>query len=370
MSEGVLTDVIGKIKINFGELVVSRGRKHTFLGMILTFNDDGSLQIETKKYIEEAIETFGEDVSTNVSSAAAKKLFEINPATEVLDTERADIFHSVVAKLLWVEKRSRPDIETAISFLCTRVFKNDEDDWLKLKRLVQFLNQTINDVRIVAADDLSKLLTCVDASYTIHHDMRGHTGGAMSFGTGIIHGKARKQRLNTKSSTETEVVGASDYLPYNMWMQHFMEAQGYTLDENLYYQDNQSAMRMEKNGPNSCTGNSWHIHIHFFFIKDQVDAKKLQIVYCPTGQMLVDYFTKPLQGKLFHLFRDVIMGWKHIDTLKHAPSSMSKERVEDMGILDDATKSLLTYVQAVNGQKQCDVKHSALLVPIIRFFNR
>jgi hypothetical protein len=63
MSEGVLTDVIEKIKIRFGELVVSRGRKHTFFGMNLTFNDDASLQIETKKYIEEAIKTFGEDMS-------------------------------------------------------------------------------------------------------------------------------------------------------------------------------------------------------------------------------------------------------------------------------------------------------------------
>jgi hypothetical protein len=128
MSEGVLTDVIEKIKIRFGELVVSRVRKHTFLGMNLTFNDDGSLQIETKKYIREAIETFGEDVSKRVSSAATKKLFKINPATEDLDTERAGIFHSVVAKLLWVEKRSRPDIKTAISFLCTRVSKSVEDD--------------------------------------------------------------------------------------------------------------------------------------------------------------------------------------------------------------------------------------------------
>jgi hypothetical protein len=114
MSEGVLTDVIEKIKVHFGELVVSRGRKHTFLAMNLKFNNDGSLQIETKKYIEEAIETFGEDVSKRVSSAATKKLFEINPATEDLDTERADIFHSVVAKSLWVEKHSRPDIHTSV----------------------------------------------------------------------------------------------------------------------------------------------------------------------------------------------------------------------------------------------------------------
>jgi hypothetical protein len=205
MSEGVIDDVIEKVKGHFGDLVVSRRKKHTFLGMNLVFNDDGSLQVETKTYIKEAIEAFGEDVSTKVSSPATKKLFEVNPDTPVLETERADIFHSVVAKLLWVEKRSRPDIETTISFLCTRVSKNDKDDWLKLKRLLQFLNQTIDDVRIIAAIDLCKLFTWMDASYATHHDMRGHTGGAMSFGTGVIHSKASKQRLNTKSSTEIEV---------------------------------------------------------------------------------------------------------------------------------------------------------------------
>jgi hypothetical protein len=338
MSEDVITEVIDKIKEHFGDLVISRGKQHTFLGMNITFNEDGSLEIEMRKYLEEAIELFGEDVSTRVSSPATKKLFVLTPA-EGLGDERAEIFHSVVAKLLWVMKRARPDIETAISFLCTRVSRSDECDWGKLKRLLQFLNATLDDVRVIGADDLSSLFTWVDASYAVHHDMKGHTGGAMSFGTGIIHGKASKQKLNTKSSTETEVVGASDYLPYNIWMQHFMEAQGYKLKKNSFFQDNMSSMKMEKNGRNSCTGNSRHINIRYFWIKDQVDGKTLEIIHCPTLQMLADYFTKPLQGKLLHLFRAVIMGWAHIDTLKQVSSSLPKERVGNMGISDDSSVS-------------------------------
>ena len=31
-------------------------------------------------------------------------------------------------------------------------------------------------------------------------------------------------------------------------------------------------------------------------------------MYYPTYLMLADYFTKPLQGALFHNFRDIIMG--------------------------------------------------------------
>jgi hypothetical protein len=62
----------------------------------------------------------------------------------------------------------------------------------------------------LAADDLGRMRSWVDASYAVHPDMRSHTGGITSFGTGVLLGKSTKQKLNTKSSTEDELVGASD----------------------------------------------------------------------------------------------------------------------------------------------------------------
>ena len=98
--------------------------------------------------------------------------------------------------------------------------------------------------------------------------MRSHTGGTMSLGQGTLHAKSSKQKLNTKSSTEAEVVGMSDYIPYNIWFLNFLKSQGYEIKQNVVYQDNQSAIRMEKNGRNSCMGNSRHINIRYFFVKD------------------------------------------------------------------------------------------------------
>ena len=83
-------------------------------------------------------------------------------------------------------------------------------------------------------------------------------------GTGVIHARAGKQNLNVKSSTEAEVVGLSEYLP-----KFFMKEQGYKLCKNEVKQDNESAIRMEKNGRNSCTGNSRHVDIRYFFVKDR-----------------------------------------------------------------------------------------------------
>ena len=120
-------------------------------------------------------------------------------------------------------KRSRPDLETCVSFLCTRVSCSTEEDWLKLKRVLQFVNQTKTDTRTIGADNLSELFTWIDASYAVHPNMRGHTGGAMFFGQGVIHARAGKQKLNVKSSTEAELVGMSEYLSYNIHITNFME---------------------------------------------------------------------------------------------------------------------------------------------------
>ena len=65
----------------------------------------------------------------------------------------------------------------------------------------------------------------------MHPNMRSHTGGAMSFGRGIIHGKLSKQKLNTKSSTKAELVAVCDYLPYHIWMIIFLKYQGYEIKE-------------------------------------------------------------------------------------------------------------------------------------------
>ena len=59
---------------------------------------------------------------------AKKNKFEINNSSQILDQQWADIFHSVVVKLLWIAKRGRTDLELSISFLCTRVAYSNVND--------------------------------------------------------------------------------------------------------------------------------------------------------------------------------------------------------------------------------------------------
>ena len=67
-------------------------------------------------------------------------------------------------------------------------------------------------------------------------------------------------------------------------------------------------MKIEKNGRLLCGEKSRHIHICYFFIKDVLKQENIELLHCPTERMIADYFTKPLQGKLFKYMRDIIMG--------------------------------------------------------------
>ena len=130
----------------------------------------------------------------------------------------------------------------------------------------------------------------------------------MSMGTGFPIIGSMKQKLNTRSSTEAEVVGADDYTGMLIWTRYFLIEQGYKLRDTIMYQDNRSAMLLEKNGRASSGPRSRHINIRFYFITDRIAKRELRVDWCPTRNMILDYGTKPLQGSLFRSLRDEIMG--------------------------------------------------------------
>ena len=248
-----------------------------------------------------------------------------------LSTEKRKIFHTTKATLLYIMKHERPDLETAILFLMRRVSKSDEDDWTKLHRVLVFLQQTKTDEIIIGATSLTDIFTWVDASYAVHDNMRSHMGGIIAIGRGIIHGKSSMQKLNTKSTTEAELVAVSEYLPYNIWMMMFLKEQGYEIKDNILYQDNKSAILLENNGRSSCTGNSRHIDIRYFWVKDRVDKGETKVEYLSTHLMLDDYFTKGLMGSKFRELSKYIMGWRPIsDILVQLSDSKIKENVENL----------------------------------------
>jgi hypothetical protein len=319
----VVTTMLNLLDEKYGQEIVggvrapitfTRGKKHEYLGMLLDYTETGVVRIDMQEYVKKVLIEMPDDMDGTASSPAAEYLFDIQDGIEALDKEKREFFHATVAKLLFLCKRGRPDIQTAIAFLCTRVQAPTRHDYNKLSRVIKYLRGTKELVLRLSADNLNIIKWWVDASYGVHYDMKSHTGGVMSLGTGAAYSTSKKQKLNTKSSTEAELVGVDDVLPQALWTKYFMEAQGYGVTT-LLNQDNQSTIKLADNGKASSGKGTRHINIRYFFITDRIARKEIAIQYCPTKQMVADYFTKPLQGELFYKFRDQIMGVVPMDTI-------------------------------------------------------
>ncbi len=107
----------------------------------------------------------------------------------------------------------------------------------------------------------------------------------MFLGKGMPITASKKQKVNGKSSTESELIGVDDMLPHILWTHYFLEAQGYDIKENIVHQDNKSAILSEINGKGSSSKRTKHIKIRPFFVKDKIDAGEISIKHCPTESM-------------------------------------------------------------------------------------
>jgi hypothetical protein len=181
----------------------------------------------------------------------------------------------------------RPDLLTAETYLTTRTVGPTANDQMKLERVLRYLNASKELDIGFSSGGVFGVVAYVDASYGVHPDYRSHTGLVLKVGGAIIFVKSSKQKINTKSSTEAELVDVSDSLSQALWTRELLQEQGYVMGPIRLKQDIKSSMILLNKGM-STSERTRHIAIRFFFVKDIPS----------TGEMIADAMTKPLQGEL------------------------------------------------------------------------
>ena len=326
-SKSVVDQLLKQQSDRFGKetpLTITHGDVHDYLGMTIDFSIRGKVKFYMFDYIGQILMEAGPSNDPSATPAGSN-LFRVNPNAEKLSTQEGDQFHRSVAQLLFLSKRARPDLQTAVAFLCSRVKSPDVDDAKKLARVMRHLRATVFLPLVLGWDGTGNIYWSVDASFAVHNDMKSHTGGVMTLGSGALIAMSTKQKLNTTSSTEAELVGVSDSMPFNMWCTYFFKAQGQEVGEgnivvgkrNVLYQDNESCIKLAKNGKSSSTKRTRHIHIRYFAITDRVKNKEIEIHYCPTEDMLGNFYTKPVQGDLYKKFWNSILGVTQDDCFRY-----------------------------------------------------
>lgn len=296
------------IPSHLDEVKVKKGKVHSFLGMTLDFSLEGKCNITMANYISDMLDEYG--VTGKAKTPALPTLFEIRDSP-LLPADKAKMFHRMTAMLLYLPKRCRPDIAVAVQFLSTRVLQPTEDDLVKLDRVMQYLNGT-RALGICIQPDSGAInpQAYVDASYGVHADGKSHSGCVITLGKGPVFVKSGKQKINTKSSTEAELVGLSDQVSQVIWSRDFLTGQGYKLGATTVYQDNVSTMALANNGQSN-SERTRHINLRYFWIKDRIQAGEITLEHLPTSEMIADILTKPLQGNLFRQMRSRLLNWEY-----------------------------------------------------------
>jgi hypothetical protein len=290
----------------FKEITINRGPVHSYLGMVFDFRTPSKVVVDMRSYVDDLIKASG--TVGRASSPANNDLFIVHTA-EPLKASDAREFHSLVAKALYLAKRSRPDILTAIGFLTTRVREPTEQDRQKLSRVLKYLNDTRELCLTLERAD-GPCAAYVDASFAVHSDKKSHSGFAATVGKGAVLCASSKQKLTTKSSTEAELVAVSDKVGHALWLNNLVyEQEKYKKKEQepiTLFEDNQSCIALIRSGKPS-SSKSRHISIRYFFIKDRVERNEINLTYLPTEEMVADLLTKPVQGSLFRALRNRLL---------------------------------------------------------------
>ena len=261
-------------------MTVAQGVVHEHLGMKLDFTTAGGVIVTMIDCLNDVIKAW-ESAATKfndgfervakrqrIATAAPENLFKVNEDVVKLD--------SVVAKILYIVKWARPDVCLTNAFLATRVREPDEDDWQTLGHLITYLHGTRELPLVLGATQTGVLQWYVVVLFATH------------------------------------------------------------------YQDNQSAILLEKNGRASNSKRTKHIDIRYWHVIAKRDEEFKPLEALNESELIVspminlssanehvpeierkirfvktDYLTKPLQGRMFNQFRDLLMGavpmWYDVD---------------------------------------------------------
>ena len=195
------------LTVAFTTITMSIANSISYLGMQLS-STDAQFTVDMDFYVDQVLKDW-KHVAMQ-SGPGLRDTFKIDEASKLLAEKPRQLFHSTVARLLYLAKRVHMDTNTVISFVCTRVTKATEQGQAKLERLLGYLKRTKTQKLYIGAMSSSQLMAFIDAAFALHFDSKSHTGMLIVIGGVVVYISSRKQKCIAKSPTEAELVRLTD----------------------------------------------------------------------------------------------------------------------------------------------------------------
>ena len=311
-SEQALAAFTAEFKIHHPEVTEKTGVLMDYLGMKLDFSVDGECSISMRGYTEKATNLwckmhqqaslhhpslFSGTPLRSFKAPCDSNLFEVTDSPE-LPKQQREHYHSMVATMLFMAKRARPDLLCTVAFLATRVTNACVEDWIKLRRLMSYAHSSSGRALVLRPKGIW-VEAYTDASFATHPDRKSQTGTVCTIGGAPYYCTSTRQKINAKSAAESEMIAISDSCTMITWGQQFLYYQGYVnLPPARIWEDNAATLFNLARGAATGT-NSRHYEVKYFYLSDLEKRGIVRAEYLETAEMTADLLTKGVTGDIF-----------------------------------------------------------------------
>lgn len=279
------------------------------------------LALKQEKYVKTILKNFGMENAKSLSTPMVENpskdevfdnltynsKFDNLTNKSIYDSKPKFPYRECIGSLLYLTNKTRPDIQYAVN-ICSRRLENPNlEDILNAKRILRYLVDKKNEgICYLRNSNYKQLEAFCDSDFAGDKNTRKSTTGFVIFYCGgPIAWTSRKQPIVSLSSTEAEYIAAADCTKEILYLKTVIEdliGEEINVELNV---DNQSAIKLIKNGQFS--KRSKHIDVRYHFIHEKVNEGLLLLKYCDTRNQLADIFTKPLNKVKFGKFKEEIM---------------------------------------------------------------
>ena len=280
------------------------GELKYFLGMkVVQDKGNNYIWIGQPAYTKNLLKSYGMQDS-NPTSTPVDVNSKLQPAKDTDEPLNQTKYQSAVGSLMYLAVSTRPDISYAVNNLARFNSNPQKEHWTALKRVLRYLNGTINHGLLYKQGGPERLVGYSDADWAGDlSDRKSTSGYIFMFSGGPVSWSSKKQKCVALSTAEAEYVALSAAVQECIWLRQLEAELSSTNDvPTLIFEDNQSTIGMAKNP--QFHGRAKHIDIRHHFVREQLAHGTIQLKYCPTTEMTADILTKGLNRERYSKLRE------------------------------------------------------------------
>jgi len=273
--------------------ITDMGEPSKIIGIEIT-RSPNKICISQKHNVESILIRQGLEEANPVTTPLDPKI-KLEPNPEGNEGDRSNAYAQLLGELQFISNATRPDITYAVNKLASYTANPHMQHQTALKRILRYLSGT-RDYGITykyTTDSIPTFHGFTDAAFANREDRKSTSGYVIITANGAITWKSRKEGVTAQSTTEAKFVALWEGSQEAQWLRNLHQELNYAqIKPTLIYCDNTSAVAIARNP--LYHKRTKHIEPKYYWVREKVQAERIDTEYCRTDNQTADVLTKPL----------------------------------------------------------------------------